>query len=166
MIEFRRELHDSAVALPWSRLLRQGGILKNSAPHLKRPPTAQSLPLREKQAVAAHKKSAKQSPRMVVDGLSTDPNGRITKFVRDSWMPRGLQEPRCSSPVVARSSSLRTGDHACPPTRLPLLPSQAANGAFRKQGGYTTRPRYDGILLLRAALREVGGPLRMGYREL
>jgi len=61
--------------------------IRNSAPHLKC--AAQLDPDRctIKQAAAAHRKSATQCLRMLVDALSGDPKRRVTTFVRGSWAP-------------------------------------------------------------------------------
>jgi uncharacterized damage-inducible protein DinB len=61
--------------------------LKNSAPHLKRPAPLDPYRCTKKQAAAALRKSGAQCLRMITDGLSTSPKRRVTKFVRDSWMP-------------------------------------------------------------------------------
>jgi uncharacterized damage-inducible protein DinB len=59
--------------------------LKNSAPHLKCPAPLDPDRCTMKQAAAAHKKSAAQCLKMLVDALSTDPKRRVTKFSRGSW---------------------------------------------------------------------------------
>jgi uncharacterized damage-inducible protein DinB len=59
--------------------------LKRSAPHLKRPAPLDPYRCTQKQAAAAHKKSAAQCLRMLTDALSDNPNRRVTKFWRDSW---------------------------------------------------------------------------------
>jgi uncharacterized damage-inducible protein DinB len=59
--------------------------LKRSAPHLKRPAPLDPYRCTQKQAAAAHKKSAAQCLRMLTDALSDSPNRRVTKFWRDSW---------------------------------------------------------------------------------
>jgi uncharacterized damage-inducible protein DinB len=61
--------------------------LKKSAPHLKCPQPLNPHRCTKKQATSALKKSAAQCQRMLADALSADPNRRVTKFVRDSWMP-------------------------------------------------------------------------------
>jgi uncharacterized damage-inducible protein DinB len=62
--------------------------LKNSAPHLKCPAPLDPYRCTMNQAAAAHKKSAGQCLRMLTEGLSTDPNRKVTTFFRDSWMPK------------------------------------------------------------------------------
>jgi uncharacterized damage-inducible protein DinB len=61
--------------------------LKNSAAHLKRPAALDPHRCTMKQAAAAHKKSGEQCVKMLREALSDDPNRRVKKFVRDSWMP-------------------------------------------------------------------------------
>jgi len=61
--------------------------LRNSAPHLKCPAPLDPHRCSMKQAAAAHKKSAVQCLRMLTDALSGEPERRVTKFFRDSWMP-------------------------------------------------------------------------------
>ena len=61
--------------------------LRNSAPHVKRPVPLDPFRCSMKQAAAAHKKSAKQCLRMLTDALSDQPNRRVTKFTRDSFVP-------------------------------------------------------------------------------
>lgn len=61
--------------------------LRNSAPHLKRPAPLDPYRCSMKQASTALKKSAAQCHRMLTDALSTGPNRRVSKFVRDSWAP-------------------------------------------------------------------------------
>jgi uncharacterized damage-inducible protein DinB len=62
--------------------------LKKSAPHLKCPAPLNPHRCTKRQAAAALKKSAAQCQRMLADALSAEPNRRVTKFVRDSWMPK------------------------------------------------------------------------------
>jgi uncharacterized damage-inducible protein DinB len=61
--------------------------LKRSAPHLKCPAPLDPFRCTLKQAVAAHRKSGAQCLLMLRDALSNDPNRRVRKFCRDSWMP-------------------------------------------------------------------------------
>lgn len=61
--------------------------LKRSAPHLKRPAPLDPHRCTMKQTAAAHKKSAEQCLQMLTEALSANPNRRVTKFCRDSWMP-------------------------------------------------------------------------------
>lgn len=61
--------------------------LRNSAPHLKRPAPLDPHRCSMKQAAAAHRKSATQCLRMLTDALSALPNRRVTKFIRDSYVP-------------------------------------------------------------------------------
>jgi uncharacterized damage-inducible protein DinB len=61
--------------------------LKNSAPHLKCPAPLDPDRCTIKQAAAAHKKSGAQCLRMLTDALSGDPQRRVTKFSRGSWVP-------------------------------------------------------------------------------
>jgi len=76
--------------------------LRNSAPHLKRPAPLDPHRCTMQQAATAHKKSAAQCLRMLTDALSEntlsgdtlsgntlsgDAGRRVTKFVRDSYVP-------------------------------------------------------------------------------
>jgi len=61
--------------------------LRLSAPHLKCPKRLDPRRCTIKQAAAAHRQSAAQCLRMLTDALSTNPNRRVTKFFRDSWVP-------------------------------------------------------------------------------
>ena len=62
--------------------------LKNSAPHLECPAPLDPYRCTQKQAAAAHKKSAAQCLRMLTEALSNHPGRRVTTFFRDSWMPK------------------------------------------------------------------------------
>jgi uncharacterized damage-inducible protein DinB len=59
--------------------------LKNSAPHLKCPKALDPYRCTQRQAAAAHKKSAAQCLRMLTDALSGGAERRVTKFSRGSW---------------------------------------------------------------------------------
>jgi len=61
--------------------------LRNSAPHWKCPAPLDPHRCTRKQAAAAHKRSAALCLRMLTDALSAEPNRRVTKFFRDSFMP-------------------------------------------------------------------------------
>jgi uncharacterized damage-inducible protein DinB len=61
--------------------------LKQSAPHLKCPVPLDPYRCTMKQAAAAHKKSGEQCLKMLTEALSADPNRRVTKFSRDSYVP-------------------------------------------------------------------------------
>jgi len=61
--------------------------LRKSAPHLKRPAALDGYRCTMKQAAAAHRQSAAQCLRMLTDAFSQDAARRVTKFVRDAWMP-------------------------------------------------------------------------------
>ena len=61
--------------------------LRNSAPHLKRPAPLDPRRCTMQQAAAAHRMSAAQCLRMLTDALSGDAGRRVTKFVRDSYVP-------------------------------------------------------------------------------
>lgn len=67
--------------------------LRGTAPHLKCPAALDPYRCTQKQAAAAHKKSADQCLRMLTDASSNDPNRRVTNFVRDSWMPTWPASP-------------------------------------------------------------------------
>jgi uncharacterized damage-inducible protein DinB len=61
--------------------------LKRNAPHLKCPKPLDPHRCTMKQAAPALKESAELCLEMLEDALSDDPNRRVTKFARDSWMP-------------------------------------------------------------------------------
>ena len=61
--------------------------LRNSAPHLKRPPSLDGRRCTMRQAAAAHRKSAGLCLQMLTDALSGGPKRRGKKFTRDAWMP-------------------------------------------------------------------------------
>jgi len=81
--------------------------LKRSAPHLKRPAPLDPYRCTKRQAAAALKQSAKQCLRMLAEGLSTDPNRRVTKFVRDSWMPIWTADARMFGYMFAHEAHHR-----------------------------------------------------------
>jgi uncharacterized damage-inducible protein DinB len=118
--------------------------LKNSAPHLKRPAPLDPYRCTRGQAAAALKKSAKQCLRMLIDGLSIDPNRRVIKFVRDSWMPIWPAGAAMFLYMFSHEAHHR-GQVIMLAHQLGYrLPSQAANGVWFwdklwKQVGYTTR---------------------------
>jgi uncharacterized damage-inducible protein DinB len=59
--------------------------LKHSAPHLKCPAPLDPARCTQRQAAAAHRRSAKQCLRMLTDALSAGPKRRVTKFSRGAW---------------------------------------------------------------------------------
>jgi uncharacterized damage-inducible protein DinB len=61
--------------------------LRRSAPHLKCPPPLDPHRCTMKQAATAHRKSAAQCLRMLMDALSAAPNRRVATFSRDGWAP-------------------------------------------------------------------------------
>lgn len=61
--------------------------LKRSAPHLMRPAPLDPYRCTKRQVSAALKQSARECLRMLTEGLSDRLDRRVTKFVRDSWMP-------------------------------------------------------------------------------
>jgi uncharacterized damage-inducible protein DinB len=61
--------------------------LRNSAPHLKRPAMLDPYRCTMKQAAAAHRKSAAACLRMLTDALSSGAQRRVTKYVRDGYVP-------------------------------------------------------------------------------
>ena len=61
--------------------------IRNSAPHLKCPAALDPYQCTQRQAAAAHKKSAAQCLRMLTDALSGGAERRVTKFSRGSWAP-------------------------------------------------------------------------------
>lgn len=61
--------------------------LRNSAPHLKCAPSLDPRSCTRPQVSAALKKSALQCHFMLTDALSSKPDRKVQKFVRDSFMP-------------------------------------------------------------------------------
>jgi len=61
--------------------------LRNSAPHLKRPMPLDPHRCTIRQAAAALKQSAVGCLRMLTEALGDDAKRRVTKFIRDAWMP-------------------------------------------------------------------------------
>ena len=61
--------------------------IRNSAPHLKCPAALDPYQCTQRQAAAAHKKSAAQCLRMLTDALTGGAKRRVTKFSRGSWAP-------------------------------------------------------------------------------
>jgi uncharacterized damage-inducible protein DinB len=61
--------------------------LKRNAPYLKRPAPLDPHTCTMKQAVPALRESGDQCLAMLEDALSSEPNRRVKKFSRDSWMP-------------------------------------------------------------------------------
>jgi len=70
--------HMHNVRLKWLRL---------SAPHLKRPAALDADHCTMKQTAGALRKSAAACQKMLTEALSGEANRRITKLVRDGWMP-------------------------------------------------------------------------------
>jgi uncharacterized damage-inducible protein DinB len=60
--------------------------LRNSAPHLKRPATLDPYRCTPKQAATALRQSAAACLRMLTDALSSGPQRRVTKFIRDGYV--------------------------------------------------------------------------------
>jgi uncharacterized damage-inducible protein DinB len=61
--------------------------LKNSAPHLERPAPLDPHRSTLRQAARALQQSAAACLRMLTEAFSDDPERRVRKFTRDSWMP-------------------------------------------------------------------------------
>ena len=61
--------------------------LKHSAPHLKCPARLDPHRCTLRQTAAAHRRSAARCLAMLEEALSENPDRRVTKFFRDSWMP-------------------------------------------------------------------------------
>jgi len=61
--------------------------LRNSAPHLKRPDPLDPHRCTMPQAAKGLERSAAACLRMLTEAFSDDPKRRVTKFIRDSWMP-------------------------------------------------------------------------------
>jgi uncharacterized damage-inducible protein DinB len=120
--------------------------LRHSAPHLKCPARLDPHRCTMKQAVAAHKRSAKQCLRMLGDALSAGPRRRVKRFTRDAYVqswPAGASmfaymfaheaHHRGQIIMLARQSGFR-------------LPVPAAYGIWHweklwKKAGLKTRPR-------------------------
>jgi uncharacterized damage-inducible protein DinB len=120
--------------------------LKNSAPHLKRPAPLDPHRCTKREVVAALRQSAKQCQRMLIDALSTNPNRRVTKFVRDSWMPIWPAGAAMFGYMFAHEAHHR-GQVIMLAHQLGYrLPSQAASGIWFwdrlwKQAGLATHRR-------------------------
>jgi uncharacterized damage-inducible protein DinB len=124
--------------------------LKKSAPYLKRPAPLDPYRCTMKQASAAHKQSAIQCLRMLTDACSTTPDRRVTKFVRDSWMPIWPASAAGFCYMWAYMFS-HEAHHRGQITLLAhqlgyRLPPQAWGGIWQwdklwKQSGFTTRPQ-------------------------
>ena len=61
--------------------------LKRSAPHLKCPARFDPHRCTLRQTAIAHRRSAARCLAMLEEALSENPDRRVTKFFRDSWMP-------------------------------------------------------------------------------
>ena len=61
--------------------------LKHSAPYLKCPARLDPHRCTLRQTAAAHRRSAARCLAMLEEALSENPDRRVTKFFRDSWMP-------------------------------------------------------------------------------
>jgi uncharacterized damage-inducible protein DinB len=120
--------------------------LKKSAPHLKCPAPLDPFRCTMRQAAAAHKKSAAQCLRMLTDALSDTPNRRVTKFVRDSWMPVWPAGAAMWSYMFSHEAHHRGQIIQLAHQLGYRLPPQAWGGIWNwnklwKQVGHTTRPR-------------------------
>lgn len=119
--------------------------LKGTAPHLKCPPPLNPHRCTKKQAAAALKKSAAQSLRMLTDALSAAPHRRVTKFVRDSWMPTWPAGATMFAYMFAHEAHHRGQilmlSHQLGYRLLDKSPHLWQWDKFWKQAGLTTRPR-------------------------
>lgn len=99
-----------------------------------------------KQAAAAHKKSAVQCLRMLTDALSTDPNRRVTKFTRDSYVPTWPAGATMFAYMFSHEAHHR-GQIIMLAHQLGYrLPAEAWGGIWQwdklwKENGFKTRPR-------------------------
>jgi uncharacterized damage-inducible protein DinB len=120
--------------------------LKNSAPHLKCPAPLDPFRCTQKQAAAAHKKSAAQCLRMLTEALSDDSGRRVTTFFRDSWMPKWPAGAAMWAYMFSHEAHHR-GQITMLAHQLGYrLPPEAWGGIWNwdklwKQAGFSTRPR-------------------------
>jgi uncharacterized damage-inducible protein DinB len=120
--------------------------LRKSAPHLKCPAPLDPYHCTKRQAAAALKQSAAQCLRMLTDAFSDSPNRRVTKFVRDSWMPIWPTGPAMWAYMFSHEAHHR-GQITMLAHQLGYrLPPAAWGGIWQwdklwKQAGLTTRPR-------------------------
>lgn len=120
--------------------------LRNSAPHLKRPAPLDPHRCTMKQAADAHKKSAVQCLRMLSDALSTDPNRRVTKFTRDSYVPTWPAGAAMFAYMFSHEAHHRGQIIMLAHQLGHRLPAEAWGGIWQwdklwKQHGFKTRPR-------------------------
>jgi uncharacterized damage-inducible protein DinB len=119
--------------------------LNDTAPHLKCPPPLNPHRCTKKQAAAALKKSAAQSLRMLRDALSANPDRRVKKFVRDSWMPTWPAGATMFAYMFAHEAHHRGQilmlAHQLGYRVLNQSPHLWQWEKFWKQAGLTTRPR-------------------------
>jgi uncharacterized damage-inducible protein DinB len=120
--------------------------LKNSAPQLKRPASLNPDRCTMKQTASAHRKSAAQCLRMLVDALSAKPNRRVTKFSRGSWAPTWPAGGTMFAYMFSHEAHHR-GQILMLAHQLGYrLPDDAAYGIWRweklwQEHGFTSRPR-------------------------
>ena len=120
--------------------------LKNSAPHIKCPAPLDPYRCSLKQASASLSKSAAACLHMLTDGLSDNPNRRVTKFFRDSWMPIWPAGAAMWAYMFSHEAHHRGQIIQLAHQLGYRLPPQAWGGIWNwnklwKQAGLTTRPR-------------------------
>lgn len=120
--------------------------LRKSAPHLKCPAPLDPHRCTIKQAAAAHSQSAEQCLLMLTDALSTVPSRRVTKFVRDSWVPIWPAGGAMFAYIFSHEAHHRGQIIQLAHQLGYRLPAQAWGGIWNwnrlwKQSGLRTRPR-------------------------
>lgn len=124
----------------------RGAWLRNSAPHLKRPAPLNPFRCTMAQTAAAHKKSAAQCLLMLTDALSTEPNRRVTKFTRDTFVPTWPAGAAMFAYMFSHEAHHR-GQIIMLAHQLGFrLPPKAWGGIWQwdklwKEHGFKTRPR-------------------------
>jgi uncharacterized damage-inducible protein DinB len=120
--------------------------LGNSAPHLKRPAPLDPALCTRKQAAAAHRKSAAQCLGMLTDALSDGPKRRVTKFIRDSYVPKWPAGGTMFACMFSHEAHHRGQTLMLTHQLGYRLPVEAAGGIWWwnklwKQRGFTNGPR-------------------------
>lgn len=120
--------------------------LKNSAPHLKCPKPLDPYRCTMEQASRAHRQSGAQCLRMLKEALSDDPNRRIKKFSRGSWVPVWPAGGAMFAYIFSHEAHHR-GQVILLAHQLGYrLPAKAWGGIWQwnklwKEAGLSTRPR-------------------------
>jgi uncharacterized damage-inducible protein DinB len=120
--------------------------LKHSAPHLKAPAPLDPARCTQKQAAAAHARSAARCLEMLSDALSTSGSRRVTTFSRGGWTRTWPAGATMFSYMFAHEAHHR-GQIIMLAHQLGCrLPDNAAYGSWQwdklwKQQGFKDRPR-------------------------